>query len=159
MVNKFAGSEIIDIGTQIEKNGFEFYRTLSRKTEHDGVRMIFEYLADEEQKHIAMFKLLSESCEKSPEEVNFPDEYAQYMNALALEHVFPSKEKAEELIVSIKSDIDAINIAIQFEKDSIVFFESMKKMVRKDDTDAITALVAEEQKHLEKLYAMKKELS
>ncbi|MFH2137522.1 MAG: ferritin family protein [Candidatus Omnitrophota bacterium] len=158
MDDKFAGGEILDIGIQIEKNGKEFYEAFAAKTQNDGVKRIFKYLANEEEKHIAAFEHLRKEREGDSMDVNFPDEYAAYMSALAKDHVFPSREKAQELMNSMTTDIQAVETAIQFEKDSIVVFGGMKKIVRPKDVDVLEELIHQENIHLEQLFDLKKKI-
>ncbi len=60
MGNIFTGSEIIELGVQIEKNGKDFYNTLLEKSESQKAKEIFQYLAGEEDKHIAVFQKMVE---------------------------------------------------------------------------------------------------
>ena len=61
MGNIFAGSEIVELGIQIEKNGRDFYNTLVKQSENSEARDIFGYLAGEEEKHIAVFQEILDS--------------------------------------------------------------------------------------------------
>ena len=56
---------------------------------------------------------------------------------------------------SIKSDKEAIDKAIGFEKDSIIFYEGMKKVVPDYDKKTVDALIIQEQDHLRRLIRMK----
>ena len=80
------------------------------------------------------------------------------MNALAREHVFTQKNKGNEMAKNIKSDKEAIESGIEFEKNSIVFYEGMKKVVPKHDIKLIEELIAQEQDHLKKLPNFKNSL-
>ena len=121
MGNIFAGSEVVEIGIQIEKNGRDFYNTLSRQLKSSSVREVFKYLAGEEEKHIAMFQKILDTTQKYEPQGQDSDEYYAYMNALASEYIFTQKDTGTEVAKNIKSDIEAINIGIGFEKDSIIF--------------------------------------
>ncbi len=55
MGNIFAGSEIIELGVQIEKNGKDFYDTLAEKTKDDKAKTAFKDLASREEKRRAIF--------------------------------------------------------------------------------------------------------
>ena len=93
MGNIFAGSEIVEIGIQIEKNGRDFYNTVSKNSKSTKAKDIYKYLATEEEKHIAAFKNILDSVEKYEPAEAYPGEYFAYMNALASEYVFTQKEK------------------------------------------------------------------
>ena len=56
MANIFSGSEIVQIGIQIEKNGRDFYNALEKQSTSNKSKEIFRYLAGEEEKHIKVFE-------------------------------------------------------------------------------------------------------
>ena len=129
MSNIFAGSEIVEIGIQIEKNGRDFYNTLVGQSKNQKAKDIFKYLADEEEKHITAFQKILDSVHKYEPAESYPEEYFTYMNALAREHVFTQENKGGEIAKNIKSDKEAIESGIGFEKDSIIFILSSKGIV------------------------------
>ncbi|MCX5703256.1 MAG: rubrerythrin, partial [Candidatus Omnitrophica bacterium] len=86
------------------------------------------------------------------------DEYFAYMNALASEHVFTKENKGREVAGSVKSDKEAIDLGIGFEKDSIIFYEGMKKIVPEYDLRIINELILQEQNHLRQLSELKKKI-
>jgi len=158
MGNIFAGSEIVEIGVQIEVNGRDFYNTLVNKSKKNEAKDIFRYLAGEEEKHIATFQKLLDSVNKYEPQEAYPQEYFTYMNTLASEHVFTQKDKGAEIAKKIKSDEEALDMGIVFEKDSIVFYGGMKKVVPEYDHNLLDGLIEEEKKHLRALNNLKKKL-
>lgn len=158
MGNVFAGSEIVEIGIQIEKNGRDFYNTVEKKSKNQKASEIFKYLAGEEEKHIKVFQEILNKTEKYEPSGLYADEYFAYMNALASEYVFTQKDKGEQIAKNIKSDKEAVNMGIGFEKDSIIFYEGMKKAVPEFDVKIIDALIIQELDHLKKILDLKKQL-
>lgn len=159
MGNIFAGSEIVEIGIQIEKNGRDFYNTLEKKSKNQKASQIFKYLAGEEEKHIVVFQKILDSIGKNEPPELYPDEYFAYMNALASEHVFTKEDKGEEIAKTVKSDMEAVNMGIGFEKDSIIFYEGMKKAVPAYDLALVDELIMQEQGHLRILFDLKESLT
>lgn len=155
MGNIFSGSEIVELGVQIEKNGKDFYETLFLKSENQKTKYIFNFLMTEEEKHITVFKGILSQVEKYEPPESYPGEYFAYMNALASEYVFTQKDKGKEIAQSIKSDQEAIELGIGFEKDSIVFYEGMKKVIPDFDLMIVDKLIEQEQHHLEMLSNLK----
>lgn len=151
MGNIFAGSEIVEIGIQIEKNGRDFYNTLEKQLKNSAASGIFKFLAGEEEKHILAFQKILDSVEKYEPAESYPGEYFAYMNALAGEYVFTQKDKGEEIAKKIKGDKEAVDMGIGFEKDSIIFYEGIKKAVPEYDQKAVDELIIQEQSHLAKL--------
>jgi rubrerythrin len=80
------------------------------------------------------------------------------MNALASEHVFTQKDKGEEAAKAAKSDREAVEKGIGFEKDSIIFYEGTKKVVPEHDRQIIDELIIQEQGHLRQLSELKNKL-
>ena len=158
MTNVFAGSEIVELGIQIEKNGRDFYNTLIAQSKNQKTKDMFKYLAGEEQKHIAIFQKILNSVQKYEPQEAFPGEYFAYMRALASEYVFTQKDKGNQIAKNTKSDKEAIELGIGFEKDSIIFYEGMKKVVPQHDYRLLDELIAQEQDHLRKLSGLKPSL-
>ena len=158
MGNIFAASEVVELGIQIEKNGRDFYNTLVKQSKNQKVQDIFKYLAGEEEKHIAVFQKILSSLENYQPAEAYPGEYFAYMSALAGEYVFTQRNKGEEIAKGIKSDKEAIEKGIGFEKDSIIFYEGMKKVVPDYDQKVVDELIAQEQKHLRQLAELKKKI-
>jgi rubrerythrin len=158
MANIFAGSEVIEIGIQIEKNGRDFYNTLAKQSKIAKAGDVFNYLAAEEEKHIKVFQGILEKTEKYQPPESYPGEYFAYMNALASEYIFTQKDKGKEIAQSIKTDKEAVDLGIGFEKDSIIFYEGMKKVVPEYNHKIIDELIAQEQNHLRQLSDLKKSL-
>jgi rubrerythrin len=159
MGNIFTASEIVELGIQIEKNGRDFYNALCRQTKSMPSVELFKFLAGEEEKHIKVFQGLLEKTEKyEPPEI-YADEYVAYMNALAGEYVFTQKNKGEEIAKTIKTDKEAVELGIGFEKDSIIFYEGMKRAVPEYSLVAVEELIRQEQGHLQQLIDLKKKVS
>jgi rubrerythrin len=154
----FSGNEIIELGIQIEKNGRDFYNALVKQSKNSEAKKIFEHLAEQEEKHIDVFQLLLDSVEKYEPAESYPEEYFSYMRALAGAHVFTQKDKGKEIAKSITTDKEAIDMGIGFEKDSILLFEGMKKIVPKKDLEIVGKLITEEQNHLRELSELKEKI-
>lgn len=158
MVNIFAGSEIVELGIQIEKNGRDFYNALVERSKNQRAKETFKYLAGEEEKHIAVFQKILDSVHKYEPPETYPGEYFAYMNVLARDYVFTQKDKGREIAKNIIGDKEAINLGIGFEKDSIIFYVGMKRVVPEYDHKIVDKLIAQEQDHLRQLSELKENL-
>ncbi len=159
MGNIFSGSEIVGLGIQIEKNGRDFYNALKEKSKNKRSAEIFKYLSGEEEKHIQVFQGILDKTEKYEPAGLDADEYSAYMNDLAAECIFTKEGKGREAAKKAKDDKEAVDMGIGFEKDSIVFYEGIKKMVPDYDIKVINELIMQEESHLRQLSDLKKELS
>ena len=155
MGNIFSGSEIVEIGIQIEKNGRDFYLTLAQKAKLPDAGKVFKYLAGEEEKHMLVFQDILDSLEGYVPAESYPGEYLDYMKALAGEYVFTQENKGTAAALATKSDKEAVQLGIGFEKDSIIFYEGMKKSVPDFDLKVIDQLISQEQGHLRQLAELK----
>jgi rubrerythrin len=59
----------------------------------------------------------------------------------------------------VSSDVEAIQIALGAEKDSILFYSEMRDLVRMPDRDVVSKIIEEERSHLRQLSDLKKDLS
>lgn len=151
MANVYCGSEVIELGIQIEYNGRDFYNVLVKKTRNKEVKRVFKYLAGEEEEHIAAFRKILSSVHKYEPSASYPMEYFAYMNALAGSHVFTKKNKGEETARKVKTDKEAVELGIGFEKDSIIFYEGIKRLVLDNERKVVDTLIQQEQGHLMQL--------
>jgi len=147
----FVASEIVELGVQIEINGRDFYSVLAKKARDKKAKEIFSFLAGEEEKHIERFReILKGFHEYEPKEA-YPEEYFSYMNALAGEYIFTKGNKGKEIAEKTKDEKEAIELGISFEKDSVKFYDGMKKIVPDKDQSIIDKLIQEEKNHVKKL--------
>ena len=137
----FWGNEVVRLAIEIEKNGEKFYNLLADSAKSQGVKDLSSYLAGEERKHRELFENLLDTIEEYVPFDRYPGEYQSYLRALADEHVFTGDSEVEEMFREAKTDIDAINIAIGFEKDSIILFHEMMNIVRGKDHPVIQKMI------------------
>ncbi len=158
MGNIFSASEIVELGIQIEKNGRDFYNTLASRTKNPKAKDIFTFLAGQEEKHIEVFRGILSKTDKYEAQGLDIEQYSDYMKNLAGENIFTSEGKGKELADKAGSDKEAIEVGIRAEKDSITFYEGMKKMAPDYDQKAIDEIIVQEQAHLKQLTALIEQL-
>jgi len=158
MGNIFSASEIVGVGIQIEKNGRDFYNTMVTQSKNSRAKDIFKYLAGQEKKHIEVFQgILGKTDKYEPQGLD-AEQYFAYMDTLAGESVFTRKDKGKELAEKAKNDKEAIDMGISAEKDSIVFYEGMKKIIPFYDQKIVEEIITQEQGHLRQLSELKANL-
>lgn len=155
MVNIFSGSEIVEMGIKIEKNGRDFYRELIKFSKNKNAQEVFGLLAREEESHIKTFENMLSTVKKYEPSEAYPGEYFAYIKSLASEYIFTKENKGSEAAKNIKDDLEAIQLGIGFEKDSILFYSEMKKFVLKGEQKIVDRLLEEEKVHLRKLNELK----
>ena len=149
----FNAEEIFHVAIMIEENGEKFYNHLQSAFRDENVRQVCERLATEEHKHKLLFeKLITEVVNKRPAVLNlkdFNDEDLKYLKALADSNVFADSFDIRKIAGKIGTAKEAINLALNFEKDSIFFFVQMKSLTSPESgKDDIDRLIEQEQTHV-----------
>ncbi len=144
-------SEVVEFAIYIEKNGYKFYVETLKKFNDARFMKLFQFLADEEFKHEATFKrLLNEVGNFTPHE-SYPGEYQAYMKHFLSNHALANDDMLKEKIAGINTIQDAINVALDFEKDSIVLFTTLKKYIQYEKQFAVETIIQEEITHIFKI--------
>lgn len=158
----FSGKELLEIALRIEENGWAFYNEARKGASKEGVRDLFEYLASQELEHIEAFKdlykLLKEEKEEGFYNLTLGEDISMYLKALASSRVFTDPRKGMEIARSVKDDREAIDIAIGFEKDSLLFYYEMVDLTAEREKEVVQKLIAQEKGHLMKLKELEKVL-
>lgn len=150
----FSSKEILEMAVRIEENGLGFYKAASASTDNVRIKELFDYFIIEEVKHVELFEALKEAItENEPSDYNDPylEEESKYLNALADSSIFMKGEEGVNKAKAIKSDDEALDFAIQMEKDSILFYLELINMVRDHDRPTVKNILSEERKHIAKL--------
>ena len=152
---EFNAHEVFQIAMEIEENGRIFYEKAKEKVEDQSTKKIFTALALAEIEHKKRFASMKAQLPppSGKDEVYDPyNEANAYLRMMAEMHVFRTDEEVEEQLSWITGAIDAVNLAIQFEKDSIIFFLDMQDATTgNQERELIGQLVNEERQHLKKL--------
>ncbi|MCX6555634.1 MAG: ferritin family protein [Candidatus Aminicenantes bacterium] len=151
-----AVKEILGFAVYIEERGYEFYVEAMKKFAEPRATELFQYLADEEFKHEEFFKKLVEKSGGIKRESLDP-EYQAYMKEFIKAHQLGDKEAINKKLTRISTLDEILDLAMSFEKDSIVFFSELKEMLAKGDTAAVERVIHEEMGHLRKIFQMKRE--
>lgn len=158
----FNADEIFQIGTQIEGNGQRFYEMVARNFPDPSAQKLFLDLASWESEHINLFEKLKQRLPDSAKGGNLFDpnqELHLYVKATAESHVFLKNKDIPEIVSKCKTPIEALDLAVAFEKDSVVFYTTMKKLVPEHlGKSEIDTLIDEEVSHIFILTQKKKEL-
>jgi len=158
----FNADEIFQLGIQIEADGKQFYEAVAKNSVDPSVKGLFSELSKWESKHQQLFENLRKALPDSAKKETLfdPDgEQSLYLRTMAESHVFVKNKDVCGLASKCKTAAEALDLAIAFEKDSIVFFTTMKGIVPEHlGKDKIDLLINEEIKHISILTQKKKEL-
>ena len=155
----FTGKEVLDMAVKIEENGLRYYTDAAGASKSADLKTLFTFLADQEKDHIKIFtglrKLLADTDAESSQ-ADYGEEATLYLNALADSEVFTSPNEGARLAKSVKSDKEAVELAIGMEKDSLLFYYEIQKMIRPQDASVLEHLIAQEKDHVRRLTAQLK---
>ena len=154
----FAGSELIEIAINIERNGVAFYQTLADKTQNKDAKAIYDYLASEEMKHLSTFQDILNALDQYQPPEDYAEEYMLYLKSLVDSSVFSNVIEAQQKAEKISSEIEALDTGVQAEKDSILFYTEMQNFVRQPDQEIVLNIIDEEKAHLRQLSQLKQML-
>jgi rubrerythrin len=159
----FNAREIFDIGVQIEVNGKAFYEAAAKKVAETAMKEFFLELAAWENTHITLFGELRDALPKGAGNVPLfdpNDEAAMYLQATADSHVFVKNKDMVGLVAGCKGPMEILDLAMTFEKDSVVYYTTMKKVVAPNlGQEKVDRLIDEEIKHISMLSQRKAKLA
>ena len=148
----FNAFEIFEMAEQIERNGVKFYRKAAQSISDQDVRQTLVDLADMEAEHEETFAGMRKQLSDRERELRVFDpenEVALYLQAMANGHVFDLKKDPGEQLTGTETVEDILKLAIDAEKDSIVFYLGLKDFVpAKAGKDRVEAIIKEEMGHI-----------
>lgn len=162
-VKLFSDLEGLRIAMSIEASGRDFYQQAYNQATEENHKALLNLLKIEEVNHYEtfseIFKQVSEKKEAGSDEYLFDEETSRYLTVLAEGHIFPTAEKAEVKIAEATTIVEILYMAIQAEKDSILFYDELASKSKFEEAKKIfQVLKAEEQIHVVKLRKILNEL-
>lgn len=145
----FDVDEIYEIAEQIERNGAKFYRKAAESARGDSRELLLRLAAmeDDHEKTFAAMRSELKGFEKTSFTADPDNEAALYLQAMAEGKVFDSDPAS-----SLSGDEPITHIlttAVSLEKDSVIFYESMKEMVpAAAGVEKIDAIIRQEIGHI-----------
>jgi len=155
----FSGEEIVDMAVSIEENGYRFYKNAEKHAKTDEARLLFAFLAGEEANHKQIFLGLKGDVAEKQQGVPIDwDEVGQYIEAMVESSIFMGKDKNIVMAAGSESDAEAIEYAIKFERDTLLFFYQLRDLIKPGARDAVEEIIKEEKGHVKRLADMKKQM-
>jgi len=155
----FSSSELINTAIGIERRGITFYDIMAKSTDNEEARAVFDALVMMEREHINIFQDMLGEADTHPSPESSEHEYSGYLQALIDDAVFTDDLITSEMATEADSDIEALELAISAEKDSILFYYEMRDLMPRKAASIIDRIITEEKSHLQQLTEIKKKLS
>jgi len=141
----FSIREAVEQAVQTEKLGCQFYTTIAEKFRKDeGLNNLFTTLAGKELKHEKTFRGLLEII-KDEEPADW-EEAEQYLRAMVESEFFLGKNKSLPSMEHVKTVEDAVNFALGFEKETLLYFYGIRDAVK--EKEVVEEIINEERSHI-----------
>lgn len=153
-MSNFSVNEIIEMAVQIEQSGYAFYnQSLKNENISQAAIDLLTLLRDQEVKHEKFFLNL-----RNQEDL-FDLEMAQdwelissYIKMITDSRLFSDENSAIKLATTSQSEKEIVNHAISFEKDTLLFFHTIKDHIKQNKAkDIVQEIIQEEITHVFRL--------
>ena len=145
----FNADEIFEMAEQIERNGGRFYRTAAESADDQTTQLLLDLAAmeDDHEKTFANMRRELAGAERKSFTFDPDDEAGKYLQAMADGEVF--RGDPCELLSAGQSAADVLDIAVELEKDSIIFYHCMKPNVPTEvGADKLNDIIDQEIGHI-----------
>ncbi|MCS7187231.1 MAG: ferritin family protein [Armatimonadetes bacterium] len=153
----FSAAEIVDMALEMERVGFKFYSALAENASNEETRTMFQWLAGEERVHEKEFEKLREGAGTYTLPESYPGEWQAYVQALIESLTILGDEEIHQIAKSANF-VEALKIGVTLEKDTILFYEALKRYVPESQHKTVDEIIAQEQTHLRRLMGVLGEL-
>lgn len=146
----FSAREIIDIAIQIERNGEKIYREAMAAVRDESLAAALQWMADEEVRHAHWFAELKQELQADTGRNILVEEFGREL----FDGILKNRSfSLEEVDFSKIEDLQTMmEIFVEFEKDSVLFYQVLEPFVQDDETrNQLDAIIAEERRHIEML--------
>lgn len=151
----FNATEVFRIAIEIKERCVAFYKKAQGVIQDADVEQLFANLVREEMEHKSKIESLKARIPAgawAPSVSDPEQELDHYIKMMADEHMFSSAQDLDAQLAQVKSARDALKLALQFEKDSVIFFLGMQEATCEGkDRDLLALLIKEEQDHVRRL--------
>jgi rubrerythrin len=144
----FSIQEILDLAIRLENNGESVYRQAADEISEPELVSLLQWMADEEVKHARWFAELKQKSKTHSTNLFMAEMsrevFADFLGEKSFSHQDVDFSKIDQVG-------DLVAVFIEFERDTILFYETLKPFI--EDTDTLTNLdkiIAEENGHIEK---------
>ncbi len=144
-MENYSINEVIEQAVQTEKLGYEFYISMANRFDKDEkFRKFFETLAVKEQEHEKTFTGLKETI--GDQNLEGWEEASQYLRAIVESEFFLGKNKSLPSLDHLETVEDAVRFAIGFEKETLLYFLSLKDVIK--EKELVNKIINEEKEHI-----------
>ncbi|MBA3030520.1 MAG: rubrerythrin [Desulfobacteraceae bacterium] len=142
----FKTYEILDIAIQLENNAETLYRSKAREFDRSDLRELMIWMADEEKNHAQWFASLKNRVKISDEEALMREMSEDLLTDFMGKACFSLDDAVFQ---EIRTKSELVETFIEFEEDTILFYELLQSFITDDDTAKnLKNIIEEEKKHI-----------
>jgi rubrerythrin len=145
----FTAAELLDIAIKLENNGEDVYRRAAATVKKPELVSLLEWMADEEVQHARFFSELKLRLEKDRANPFIEEMSRELFDDLLGNRNFSLREVD---FSSIENQNELIDIFIEFEKDSVIFYKVLEPFVEDPAArEQLQKIIDEENLHIKQL--------
>jgi len=153
-MSAYSVNEIIELAVQIEHNGYAFYHEATKHKGLDDKSLnLLTNLRDQELNHEKIFLALRDN--EDMKNLTLTQDWelvASYLKTITDSRIFNTENAAIRVATNAKDVKDILDYAIQFEKDTLLFFHSVKDALTNSKAQsAVARIIHEEISHVLRL--------
>lgn len=146
MKEVFSLEDVFNVMIELESMGSVHYSNMKNMTDNSKLIVLFDKLSKQEFAHKELYiRFKTEIVTFSSQKVD--DEYKAYMDCLLTQTIGFLSENRE-----VEDFEKGFAIAIQLEKDTILFLNELKEIIGSSHTEEIDRIILQEKSHLRALY-------
>lgn len=143
----FTSGEIVDLAIQIEKNGERIYRDALQAVPSSPLAEGLERLADEEAQHVEWFSKMKETAQTPIEDARVEEMGKSILRGVLGDQAFSLRDVDFSNLEKVR---DLFELAIEFEKDTVLFYEMIRGFIDDEETlGDLNKIIEEENRHIE----------
>jgi rubrerythrin len=142
----FTLAEVYDLGIRIEKNGEKFYRDALKQAWSKPIADMLKQLAEEEVKHVEFFAKRMDAVKQKRENPFLDEMGTEMLKDILGSQTFSLKEADVSKLRSVE---ELVAVAIEFEKDTILFYEMIGSFMTDEEARReLKEIIEEEERHV-----------
>jgi rubrerythrin len=150
----FTADEVFEIAEQTERNAVEFYQEAAKRSSNEDIKNFLLDMSAAENKHFSSFQSIREKLAEE-EGLSIFDPLghsAMYLQALADARCWEGRKNPLEVLTGNETVKELIDIAIEAEKEMVVFYVGLKDLVYfKAGKNKVEEIIIEELSHIHAL--------
>jgi rubrerythrin len=133
----------------LERNGEAVYRLAIKEVSKPALASLLEWMADEEVEHAKWFSNMKNAFASGSQNPIGEEMSHELFKDLLDKQTFSLKDMD---FSQVHRSSDLIDIFIEFEKDTVLFYEMLEPFIEDGDTlEQLKEIIAEENRHIERL--------